>query len=106
MTSTVRPYVPPIIRIAARATAAPARAISTAGVSDAPASTARISSGVTMGITPRAYARPPLTELPPSPSSLGDNERNGDEVGVSEAEVPGGDAAIRGQLCGPAGDPK
>ena len=59
-TWTVRPYVPPSIRLAAHATAVPARPISTSTGSGAAASTAAISAGVTIGITPPNLPAPPI----------------------------------------------
>src|SRR5262245_48048118 len=51
ITLTTRPYVPPIIFLAARAVAHPARPMSTSTGSVAAASIAAISFGVTIGIT-------------------------------------------------------
>ena len=82
-TVTRRPYVPPSISSATRATALPARSTRTSTGSAAAASIARISSRVTIGIT--------------APPSLGDDVGDGDEIGVSEAEVPVLHAGLAGE---------
>src|SRR3954469_14778871 len=80
ITLTTRPYVPPIIRRAARAVAQPARPTSTPTGSAAAASIAAISFGVTIGIT-----------------SLGHDDGDRDRTVVAQREVPPDDPMIHGE---------
>src|SRR5918994_881777 len=81
---------------AVRATAAPARSISTSTGSGAAASMAAISSGVTIGVTAaRRYE---------GGGSVRGDHCHGDGAVVAQRQVPAGDAAVDGQLRGAAGD--
>src|SRR5205807_10611040 len=104
-TATRRPYAPPSIATARRATAPPARCTSTSVGSGAAWSMAFISSGVTTGITgapPAAAARDRdrchIGSLADARSqSQCDRDRVGRPVGVGERELPAAHTPVGGE---------